>query len=336
MLLSQHTRRLLLVLLSLGWLSTTACKSESGRATNDPDPALWQAQQPFPTEDRSLTPEDYRAMGLAPLDRNWTSHEMKEAAAQLQILAKQDPGQLPRHGSARSSGVFDRITAPSNLAALADPSLPISIRLSAAAEYSAAIGDIVRLYLSALSDRAVSGDDVTQLYAAQLRTCVAVMKCLEEFLPTLTPTDPSYAARVAALEKIRSGLGDVVLGIVRALSEPRFFGYSARKRLVDDCAKSFDEIVPRLPVSAREALLEQLNVASTKREMSNLQPALNALRDRVAFLVSTAKNVETITGKSTSKNVTARAGESTAKGVATSADVSAAKGVATSDGSGVH
>lgn len=293
---SHCTRHLLFVLLSLGWLSTTACKSESGKAASDRDPALWQAQQPFPTEDRSLTPEAYRAMGLAPLDRNWTSQEMKEAAMQLQILAKQDPGQLPRQGSARSSRVFARITAPSNLAALADPSLPISIRLSAAAEYSSAIDAIVRLYLNALSERKISGDDVTQLYAAQLRTCAAVMKCLEEFLPTLMPTEPSYAARMAALEKIRSGLGDVVIGIVRALSEPRFFGYAARKRLVDDCAKSFDDIVPRLPVSAREALLEQLNVASTKRELSNLQPALNALRDRVAFLVSTAKGVATSDG----------------------------------------
>lgn len=216
---------------------------------------------------------------------------MKEAAAQLQILAKQDPGQLPRHDSPRSAKLFERITAPSNLSALADPSLPVSIRLSAAAEYSSAIDAIVRLYLSALSERKVSGDDVTQLYAAQLRTCAAVMKCLDEFLPTLAPTDPSYASRMAALEKIRSGLGDVVIGIVRASSEPRFFGYPARKRLVDDCAKTFDEIVPRLPVAARETVLEQLNVATTKRELSNLQPNLNQLRDRVASLVSGAKGL---------------------------------------------
>lgn len=282
-------------LLLVGLLSsaTVACRSEPGRGSADPDPALWESPQPFPVQDRSPTPDVYRAMGLSTFESNWTSEDMKEASAQLQILAKRDPAELPRYGSPRSGVVFDRITSPSNLTSLTNLSLPVSIRLSAAADYARAVDAIVRLYLAALTEKAVSGSDVTELYAAQLRASVAVMRCLEEFLPTLSADDPSYASRMAALEKIRTGLGDVVIGIVRALSEPRFFGYEARKRLVEYCAQTFDDLVPRLPVTAREALLDQLTTASTNRHLANLQPKLNMLRDRVAYLVSSAKGVPT-------------------------------------------
>jgi hypothetical protein len=239
-------------------------------------------------EDSSLTPEAYRALGLSPFESNWTSLEMKAAAAQLESLAKSDPRQLPHYKSPRSGIVFERITSKDNLAALNDASMPLSIRLNAAADYSRAIDAVVRVYVAALSDKAVPGSDVTELYAAQLRSCEAVMRYLEEFLPTLSAGDPSYPARMAALERVRVGLGEIVVGIVRALSEPRFFGVEARKRLVEYCSSTFDGIVPRLPLNARQTLLDQLTTASHNRNLANLQPQLNALRDRVTQLVSRA------------------------------------------------
>ncbi|HMA91541.1 MAG TPA: hypothetical protein VKP30_02600 [Polyangiaceae bacterium] len=269
-------------------LLLSSCKNESRGSAEAIDARLWESTAPFDVQDASLSAEEYRAMGVSALDRNWSAEDLRSAALALEVLSKKDPRQLPQCQSARSGDVFEHIIRRDQVVALANPALPISIRVTEAAEYTQSLDQIARLYLSALQHKLVSGGCVVELYGAQLRTFHVVMDQLDEFLPTLAPTDPSYAVRMGALERIRAGLAEVLANIVSAISEPRFYDRLARKKLVGYCLEDFDALVPRLTLQTKKQLLDQLTEASVNRHLANLQPELSRLRDRVGYCVSSA------------------------------------------------
>lgn len=274
------------VLLTTIPLLLSACKS--GGRSESIDARLWESTAPFSVQDASLSLEDYFAMGVPALDRNWSAEDLRGTALALEVVAKKDPRQLPQCQSTRSGKVFEQLVRREPIDAFANPALPISIRVTESAEYTRALDQITRLYLSALHDKLVSGTCVVDLYGTQLRAFRVVMEQLDEFLPTLAPTNPSYTVRIAALEKMRAGLAEVLANVVSAISEPRYYGWVARKKLVEYCLEHFDALVPRLTLQTKKQLFDQLTAASVDRHLANLQPELNRLRDRVAYHVSSA------------------------------------------------
>jgi hypothetical protein len=266
--------------------SISACRC-GGETPNVGDAAaIWTTAEPFGLADDSMTDAECIAAGFAPHDRNWGSDDLREAATHLERTAHQSPGRLPRYGSSRSGRVFARMVSRENLAVFADSSVPIAIRLPAAAEFSSALRAIIEVYSAALRERRVSGSDLVELYGAQLRTCRVVLLLLDEFLVTLPKADPTYAARMGLLEKMRDGLNGMVLSAVRVLSEPRFYGLPARRKLLDCCNETFGEIVPRLTVASRQALLDTLNGEAQDPHLEPLQPQLDMLRQKVTAVVA--------------------------------------------------
>lgn len=248
----------------------------------------WTATDPFQVVDDSTTDVEWLRAGLPPLDRNWSSSDLTDVARRLEESSQSSPSHLPRDKSSRSGKTFARIVNRDNLGVLSDTAVPIAIRLPAAAEYSAALGRILRLYTNALSEKQISGREVVELYGAQLYTSRIVLARLDEFLATFSKDDPTYEKRMAALEKLRDGLRDILLSSLSILSEPRYYGLPARQHMVKYCIETFPGIVPQLNVSSRQGLLENLSAISADPRLGQLQPELDTLRDEVARVVAKA------------------------------------------------
>lgn len=247
---------------------------------------LWSNHAPIQAADTSLPDSEYVSLGIAAHDRNWTADDMTEAASRLQIAGRSQPNHLPRHDSARSGRVFARIVARENLRAFRDANVPVSIRLSATVEFMQGLDGIYRLYLAALHEKKISGEEVVEINGARLRTAQLLMELLDEYGPTLSRDEPAYLARMESFARIRASLVEVLVGIVRCLSEPQYYGLAARRRLVTYSDEAFKSIVPRLPLESREALLVKLEISTADPHLDNLQPALRQLRDRVASAIS--------------------------------------------------
>jgi hypothetical protein len=272
-------RQLVLGLSVLAVASLAVCCQcqREGNASNPPE-AAWSATSPIQIADSSLPNEQYIALGLAAHDRNWSSEDLREASAHLRALTTTKPASLPRYASERSGKIFARMTSSDNLAVLRNPLAPVSIRLPAALLYMHELNGIYQLYVTALQNRTVTGEDLVKLHGARLRACRVLLELAGEYSPTLATSDPKYQTRIEGIEAMRSATSDVMLAAVRALSDPLVYGLPARKRLVGSCRETFPAIAPRLAVASRDELVLELKAAAARPNLSNLLPELGMLQ----------------------------------------------------------
>lgn len=119
--------------------------------------------------DPSLTTRQYELYGVPNPDRVWGPGDYSLALKGLKKLSGQDPRLLPRAGSPKSGEVFGRLTAPENLAVLAQPALPRAQRLSAAKELQGDLSGIRRLYEGAASAQMPFSQEIRALRAQEAR-----------------------------------------------------------------------------------------------------------------------------------------------------------------------
>ncbi|HEY5955587.1 MAG TPA: hypothetical protein VIV60_03495 [Polyangiaceae bacterium] len=258
------------------------CRSGTTDQGLESSPALWTAEQPFQVVDNSLSLGAYRSRGIAAVDRTWSGGDMVEAAAKLRQLVNREPGRLPRSGSPRSGALFGRMTSADNLTSLQDPSLPVAIRLPSAIEFMGGLDALFTLYLTEMQEQRVSGADIVELDGARLRTIEVVIALLETSLAEQRRDEPTRANRLAAFDRVRQGLYEVLSGILGSIADPRQLGVSSRRRLVGYCLQSLPRLAPKLEVKARSDLLELIARQSRDPHLENLRQQLSQLRDAVS------------------------------------------------------
>jgi hypothetical protein len=248
----------------------------------DRAPAKRPAPTPPSAADRSLPDDRYVELGLASYDRTWTGREMTTAAARLDALASKNPEQLPRFGSPSSGRTFARLIAPENLDFFANKSLPLDARFGQALEYFQSFNGVMKLYLAAfVNGNKVDGGDLIELSGAQLRNCRMMLDLVDEFLPKIPKDDPQYAARMAGVDKMRSGLALVVIGSCETLTEERSFSVADRRKLVGFCRQTFPAIVPKLTAASQAEVVQRIAALAADERLADLNPALTSLRDEV-------------------------------------------------------
>lgn len=230
-----------------------------------------------PSDDRSLTLDEYIETGLPAHDRSWTGQDMTRAAKALAAIAQKDAGHLPRYGSERSGAAFQRLTANDNLGLCRTRSLPLQQRLTDAMLHMQSSNEILQLYLAAFNKHAVGDSELVELVGVQLRISVEMFRLVDETLPTLDKDDPTYAARMKGLQRMRDGLASIVAGTLETLTETNTYRTSELKRLAGYMEATFPNLLPQLPAGSRSEFVTRLRFFVDDPKMQDLRPELDRL-----------------------------------------------------------
>jgi hypothetical protein len=231
--------------------------------------------------DESLTPEEYIRLGLPAHDRDWSGDDMVKAEQVLSSISKEGYRKLPRHQSERSGEVFARLTSAENLDLYRNRSLPLEVRMPQAMNYFQASNQINKIYLSAFLKREVRDTELLELMGAMLRSSVAMLEIVDEFLPTINKDDPNYQVRMQGLEKMKRGLADVVVGCLQTLTERESYRGSELAKLVGYMQDTVPVLVLSLPPGSRIEITSRLEKMQNDPVMKYLQPGLQNLHLKV-------------------------------------------------------
>lgn len=117
-----------------------------------------------PQKDYTLTPEEYREMGLPDHTSTWDYEDYKEACIVLNNIKAVKPFSLPRKDSKRSEAVFSRLTDPGNLEFLMDESLSLHERAYRIQPYIDLQGCFVTVYTSTSQSEQYYNRELIDLY----------------------------------------------------------------------------------------------------------------------------------------------------------------------------
>ena len=209
------------------------------------------------TRDRTLTPDEYMDIGLPAVDRPWAPQDYRSA---MNVILALDDNEIPRSGS-RSAAVVDRMANPENLGLLLNRSLPLDQRVLASLEIMESTNAIVKFYYAAQSANPALADDTMTLLGFLLQGTSAQLRLIDEFVPTLDSTDPTYETRMAGLDGMKAGLAQIVQGVLVSLGEDHVYSEAARAALAARVAETYPAMQPMLPPLARvefDRLLKQM------------------------------------------------------------------------------
>ena len=155
--------------------------------------------------------------------------------------------------------------------------MPLDARLSQAIDYTRAINQVFKLYMSAFLKNFVRDSELIELTGAQLRLTVVVLELVDEFVPTLKKDDPEYQVRMQGLEQIKQGLAIVVAGVLQTLTVRDSNRGNELARLVGYMQETLPQIVPRLPPGSRAETLIRLEKLQEDPALKDLKSGLGVL-----------------------------------------------------------
>jgi hypothetical protein len=231
--------------------------------------------------------KQYVEHGLPDLEHHWSPKDYRAAARVLNSLGEANPRQLPRSGSPISGAVFARLISTESLPQFKNKSTPVRERIESSLDLTRAIKEINRVYAVAEQQLPVFGSELAELTGLTLRVALITVDLMKEFLPTISPNDPTYATRMQGIAQWRLGLAQVITADLTALTERQFYRVSARLKLSGYLKEALPGLLPELtgPVQKQIlATLKQILAEETDPEVQAvLGEVLKALPEGKAF-----------------------------------------------------
>jgi hypothetical protein len=235
-----------------------------------------------PLPDRSLAAEDYIRLGLPAFDRPWSGPDMATAAQVLTDLVANDVSQLPRYESPRSGKVFARlIAAEENLGVSRNKTLPLESRGANAGRYMLCANQVSKLYLGAFQRGKIGGRESIECVGAQLRTVMNMYAFMDEFLPTLDKSDPTYKTRLAGVDQMKQGLATTFAGCLQTLTERPLYQTVDLLRLLECMQETWPKLFHRLSAPARQEILVRLERTLSDPGMEELHSGVRRLQEKL-------------------------------------------------------
>lgn len=187
--------------------------------------------------------------GLPPVTRAWTTADYPQAAEVLTALPTQ---RLPRSTSGGDGALLiDRLTSPDALVLCSDRTRPVSNRIQQCLPVGDAANAILRHYTVAMLQDGTLADDLLRIQGFLIRYVEVTTPLAREFMATIPVDDPSYATRLAGIEQMRRGYGQMILGGAVSLQAPNTFSEEVRAAFAAQLAHAFDTLEPDLPTDIR-------------------------------------------------------------------------------------
>lgn len=232
--------------LMAGWLLAA---SVAGAQTTTPD------EPPMPALSRSWTASDYEVVAAA-------------------IVQGRVP--LPKFGAGDSDALMRRLVSEENLEFQANQAIPPHYRLQDFAETVPSLAAILNKYL----ENGDEGDhaELAAVLSFTLRQSGSGAALLSEVIPTI-PKDAAYEQRMKALDGVRSGVTDILLGAEMSLGEA-VFSAEDKSLILDAMADSIGSLQRFLADDVKAELAQKLQArkgAGSKSDAENFDRVLQAL-----------------------------------------------------------
>jgi hypothetical protein len=169
--------------------------------------------------DPTLSPEEYAAQGVPPIQNPWTVTDYKRAFVAFTAIVNKNPLLLPRSASKHSGAVFRRLVSRENLAMYANRDVPWSIRDASTADMTEGISDISSLYLKAFTDGQNVQREMFELVIHQAHCTALTWTTMDEVATAIYQNDSGYATRIAGLDELQTGTARSFGGMVTMLAE---------------------------------------------------------------------------------------------------------------------
>ena len=243
------------------------------------------AAEPAPVADESLSSDEYIRLGLPSPDREWSGEDMAAAEKVLASVAQGGYQRLPRSESVRSKDVFSRLTSDSNLDLFRNRSFPIEARFPELLKYMDAHRRVLLMYISGFTKSQVRDSEIVELMGAQLHLAALVFELTDEFLLTIDKNDPTYSTRMQGVERVKKGAANVVMGTLQMLTEQPTYRASELRKLVGHMQETYPVLISHLSSGSRTEALVKLEKMQDDPQMSELQPGLRELLEKLREVV---------------------------------------------------
>jgi hypothetical protein len=215
--------------------------------------------------------EEYREHGGPPPDRTWTARDYAAADKVLRKMMEAGRG-LPKYQHATTGALFARMTSSDNLAALSDDSQPLMNRLGEAVEMQGAANRTLKLYIGAVAQG--YSDEGVEVMAHQAAMWSRMLPLTDQFMATLSPSDPKYQVRMEGFAKMRRGVGLFIDGALITMTESRLYGGPALARFARHLKTSLPILVTVLPEERRPLVRKRLTELAAAVGDSQLEAAI--------------------------------------------------------------
>lgn len=227
--------------------------------------------------DHSLPAKDYVALGMSAPDRTWAPRDYEAAASVVEKQAAKDPTQLPRHGSSTSGRVFARLTSVTDFAALARP-MPTAQRMALATQMLAPAQRILMAYIGPATRGMVLDRELAECFGLLLAVAAETVETADEFSAQVSASDPQRKTRLEGLERVRSGMSEIVAGSLVSITERDTYGLEARRALARHVGAFGPRLIARMSETQRAEALRCLDELIIQEDDDQIRASLRAVR----------------------------------------------------------
>jgi hypothetical protein len=239
--------------------------------------AQTQAQSLVPAPDHSLDLKGYLDLGLPAIEKAWTAAEYSQAGKVMDTLAKKDPTQLPRSGSARSGAVFSRLVDPANIFSLGNKAIPPYSRIETAGGIMQESVSLFRTYAGVSSPALCFDTELMKLGIYLLRQQETATLISDEILRSdlSVAQDPK---RKDGHAQIRIGMGQTSCGLVQMLADSGTIRDQVAVRAAGELLPLLAQAYALLPPTEQDKVRQQLADAIQKGNGPDRKEALRSLQ----------------------------------------------------------
>jgi hypothetical protein len=239
-------------------------------------------------DDKSLTLEQYRELGIASADRIWGASEYAEALEGLSTISRDA---LPRFGSRRSGALFARMISTENLLPVGGVQQVIdsgrqavvahSRRLSA---YCASAPALMMLYLDQKSTGVQRhSPEVVRLALFSVRILRPMYDLVGAMLKGKSAEFLQSSTVVSARTSMRNDLNKSLIALVEMIEDEAHYRAADLEFLADGALRELPGLQKQLSVEQRAGL--RARIMSTSRKHSNPR-----VRESLAGILAALKN----------------------------------------------
>jgi len=161
-------------------------------------------------------------------------------------LSKIDSNSYPRYRDGALSDLFKKYVDSFHQTIFKNESIPIDSRIKLSLDMSSAIKNTLKSYYVALSEGKPYSHEACYIMGGMLVNTNEILELADEFRANLDPSDPSYAVRLDALERMKYSSANVLLGAIVSLSERSMYAANDREVLARYISSEAPSIMMRL------------------------------------------------------------------------------------------
>lgn len=233
-----------------------------------------------PLEDKSLTTEEYYRLGMPPVERRWTREDLQKAVAVLTKL-KPTPEKLPRFQSPQSGEVFAKLLDREAAKLVMENGQSPPEQIVEINGYLQPIAGALQIYAMAAWPRRSLAVEQVELAEPMLFLVVHVIREANLFQKSLDPSDPTYRTRQQGFDKMRSGMGQVVVGLLVSMGDKVYSQPATRVRLAGILKEYLPAILAELPDTLQRDYRGRIVRLAERETDSQVKDVLDAMLSKI-------------------------------------------------------